>query len=211
MNELFHPDQHGCQNNHSTATAVQQLLDLWLSGMEQGKLSAAVLLVLRAGFDVVNHSLLLQKLKEYGFQDLTLNWFGDYLGNRYQCVQIESALSSNLKVPWGVPQGSILGPLLFLIFLNELPNIIKNSEGTSDTEKKETEGSIIIFVDDNTPTVSERDPVRLLEKMQAKTDLVTDWFGKNDLTCSGERTKLLEVGTRANRVAKIGDRKLELV
>ena len=133
------------------------------------------------------------------------------MGDRYQCVQIESALSSNLKVPWGVPQGSILGPLLFLIFLNELPNIIKNNEGTPYTEKQETEGSIIIFVDDNTPTVSNSDPVRLLEKMQTKTNLVTDWFGKNDLSCSGEKTKLLVVGTRVNRSAKIGDMELKLI
>lgn len=209
-NGLFHPDHHGCHKNHSTATAVQQLLDLWLSSMEEGKLSAAVMLDLRAGFDVVNHSLLLLKLKEYGFQNQTIAWFQDYLSDRYQSVQIESSLSSKLHVPWGVPQGSILGPLLFLIFLNELPDIIKKRADQEVTIDDETEGSIVIFVDDNTPTVSDSDPNKLIEKMQEKTNEVTDWITMNDLTCSGEKTKLLVIGTRAGRKAKLEERVLQL-
>ena len=210
-NGLFHPDHHGCHKNHSTATALQQLRDLWLQAAEEGKLSAALMLDLRAGFDVVSHSLLLLKLKEYGLNDVALSWFSNYLTDRYQCVQIESALSSNILVPWGVPQGSILGPLLFLIFLNELPDIIKREVSEEGNDKNEaTDGSIVIFVDDNTPTVSDSDPDRLLEKIQNMGDKVTDWFSFNDLTCSGEKTKLLVVGTRANRKAKLSNRDIRV-
>ena len=157
---------------------------------------------LRAGFDVVNHSLLLMKLKEYGCDDKALAWFANYLSDRFQCVQVESALSEILPVPWGVPQGSILGPLLFLIFLNELPEIIKTK---NEPQEASEDGNIVVFVDDNTPTFSDKDPLKLLEKTQQACDKVAHWFGLNDLTCSGEKTKLLVVGTRANRQAKLGE------
>ena len=201
-NGLFHPDHHGCHENHSTSTALQQLIDIWLAAAEEGKLSAAVMIDLRAGFDVVNHSLLLLKLKEYGCDEVSLSWFTNYLSNRYQCVQVESALSATLPVPWGVPQGSILGPLLFLIFLNELPEIIKQREGQNETT---SEANIVVFVDDNTPTVSDKNPINLLEKAQQACDKIALWFGLNDLTCSGEKTKLLVVGTREHRQAKLSD------
>ena len=97
-NGLFHPDHHGCHQNHSTSTALQQLMDIWLSAAEEGKLSTAVMIDLRAGFDVVNHSLLILKLKQYGCDDKALAWFTNYLSNRYQCVQVESALSDTLPV-----------------------------------------------------------------------------------------------------------------
>ena len=157
---------------------------------------------LRAGFDVVNHSLLLMKLKEYGCDDKALAWFANYLSDRFQCVQVESALSEILPVPWGVPQGSILGPLLFLIFLNELPEIIKTK---NEPQEASEDGNIVVFVDDNTPTFSDKDPLKLLEKTQQACDKVAHWFGLNDLTCSGEKTKLLVVGTRGNRQAKLGE------
>ena len=85
---------------------------------EAGKLSASLLLDLSAGFDVVNHKLLLLKLKEYGFDEVSLPWFYSYLTGRSQSVQVESSLFPLLVVLWGVPQGSILGPLLFTIFIH---------------------------------------------------------------------------------------------
>ena len=156
MKGLFHPDHHGCHQNRSTATALQQLLDIWLSAADEGKLSAAVMLDLRAGFDVVNHSLLLLKLKEYGCDENTLAWFTNYLSNRYQCVQVESALSATLPVPWGVPQGSILGPLLYVPFTNDLSETVHDhllTNGTFFNTHSGDCGGLCCFAEESTFTI----------------------------------------------------------
>ena len=77
--DLLHPDHHGFLKHHSTATALQQLVDLWLRAADAGKLSSSIMLDLSAGFDVVNHKILLLKLKEYGFDPVSLSWFESYL------------------------------------------------------------------------------------------------------------------------------------
>ena len=110
---------------------------------------------------------------------------------------MESSLSPLLSVPWGVPQGSILGPLLFLIFINELPDIVKHLDDGQE------ESSIVVFADDNSPTTSHENPAILQNNIQRDGNIVTEWFAKNDISCSGEKTKLLFLGTRANRVNKI--------
>ena len=89
QNGLLHPDHHGFIQHHSTATALHQLVDLWQRAANEGKLSATLMLDLRAGFDVINHPILLEKLKKYGFDSQTLNWFRSYFNERYQRVQIE--------------------------------------------------------------------------------------------------------------------------
>ena len=111
--------------------------------------------------------------------------------DRFQCVQVESAFSPFLPVQWGLPQGSILGPLLFLIFINELPSIIENSENENE------DATIVVFADDNTPMQSSDSIEELEEKLQVKADVITEWFGKNEMVVSGDKTKLLLVKTNA--------------
>ena len=144
------------------------------------------------------------KLGEYGFDQMTLAWFESYLYGRVQCVQVESSLSSFLEVPWGVPQGSILGPLLFIIFINDLPELVKFRDLDKEVGSDELEdASVVIYSDDNTPTVAHEDPVRLINMVQHVGNEITGWFDKNDMVVSGEKTKLLLLGTSANRKLKI--------
>ena len=77
-----------------------------------------------AAFDIVDHGLLLKKLSLYGFDGEAVGWVRSYLSDRKQCVSIDGSLSRMLHVPTGVPQGSILGPILYILFTNELPDIV---------------------------------------------------------------------------------------
>ena len=179
-----------------------------MKGIDEGKLSGSLLLDLSAGFDVIDLDLLLKKLKLYGFKDEALCWFESYLKDRFQCVQVESAFSPFLQVKWGVPQGSILGPLLFLIFINELPALVETADNVLEEEPKEDKSTIVVFADDNTPINSEKDPETLQRKLQSEADLITNWFGIHKMIVSGDKTKLVVVGTHANRESKLKNKTL---
>ena len=206
-NDLIHPNHHGFLKCSSTSTALQHIHDIWLQHMDKGKLASALFLDLSAGFDVINHRILLQKMQEYNMSEETISWFSSYLLDRSQCVQIESSFSPSIPVPWGVPQGSILGPLLFLLYINELPNIVKEVPEEAD-ELVETDANnedIVVYADDNTPMTAAHDPILLQANLQSEANLVTNWFSCNDMVCSSDKTKLLVVGTSANRKIKLND------
>ena len=93
QHRLFHGNHHGFFGNHSTSSALIQLYDMWLSAAENKELSAALLLDLSAAFDIVDHEILLKKLKSYNFSEDTIQWFRSYLEERVQIVQVETKFS----------------------------------------------------------------------------------------------------------------------
>ena len=190
-NNLWHPNHHGFKANHSTSTAISQIYDIWIKSAENKELTAALLLDLSAAFDVVDHHILLEKLEMYNFSPRTLSWFRSYLKGRKQAVVVESKISDAKDVgEQGVPQGSLLGPILFIIFYNDFPDVRE-------------EGSSIIYADDDTDNVSSKDPIILQQKIQREADLSTSWVKDNKMVCSGAKTKLLIVGTKELRRSKL--------
>ena len=126
-NCLISKFQSGFRPGHSTITALIQMCDNWYENMDNGKLTGVVFLDIRKAFDSIDHVILLEKLAFYGVSQLELAWFQSYLSNRQQQCQINGCLSNKGEIICGVPQGSILGPLLFLIYINDLPNCLKTT------------------------------------------------------------------------------------
>ena len=190
-NNLWHPNHHGFRPNHSTASAISQMYDFWIRGAEKTELSAALLLDLSAAFDVVDHFILLEKLKLYNFSPKTISWFKSYLENRKQVVVVESMSSDPKEVgEQGVPQGSLLGPILFIIFYNDFPDV-------------RDDGSSVLYADDDTDNVSDSNPDVLEQKIQHEANKSTSWVHDNKLVCSGAKTKLLVIGTKELRKSKL--------
>ena len=121
-NDLFYDSQYGFLKNYSTELAAMELTDNVLKDIDDKHITLAIFMDLSKAFDTLDHGILIWKLAHYGINGIALEWFTSYLTGRTQYVEIDGVSSNILSLSTGVPQGSILGPLLFLIYMNDIPN-----------------------------------------------------------------------------------------
>ena len=167
-----------------------QMYDRWVKAADRGQVTGVVLLDLSAAFDLVDHQLLIQKLKIYGVDENFQNWITSYLTDRHQAVWIDHDYSPFLPCDVGVPQGSNLGPLFFLIFYNDLPYSL--------------ECDVDAYADDSTMSHTDKDILSIGDKLSESCRKVSLWMRENRLKLNADKTHLITVGTsqRVNGLAE---------
>ena len=181
---LLHKNQSGFRKNHSTESALILMTDTWLKAINEGKLVGSAMIDFRKAFDLVDHQLLLQKLRIYKFSESTLLWFKSYLNERTQQVVINNLNSTSGDVVCGVPQGSILGPILFLLFINDLPLSLQNVD---------------LYADDTTLYSITSDKSTLETNLQNALNSVHIWCLENGMTINTDKTKLMLIASQQKR------------
>ena len=137
---LLFETQFGFRKKHSTTLALIEITDNILKDLEEGMHTAGIFIDFKKAFDTVDHNILFSKLEHYGIRGQALDWLKSYLSNRQQFAYVNGKNSTKQKITYGVPQGSVLGPLLFLIFTNDIGNC--------------TESKIRLFADDTNSFVN---------------------------------------------------------
>ena len=212
-NNLIHPNLHGSRSGHSTATALIQLYDRWAEEIEQEKMVGVLVCDQSAAFDLCDHSLLLEKLRLMGVKNTELAWLGSYLTGRRQSCFIDGNMSTPLDLlDCGVPQGSIGGPLLWLCFTCDQPDVThEHPVAGQDTHRgcggdqglgqvvpggNGDCGTMVGYVDDGAFSYAHSDPAILSQVLTRKYNLLENWISGNKLVINPEKTHLMVLGSR---------------
>ena len=188
-NNLIQPRQSGFRSLHSTVTALLDMTNQWCLNIDRAMISGVIFLDLKKAFDTVEHAILLKKLSDYGVQGQTASWFKSYLNDTQQFCVVNGLSSVKDRIVCGVPQGSLLGPLLFLIYINDLPNCLDHSIGRS-------------FADDTNLTFSAVDLSILRTEMSNDLNRIFNWLSSNKLTSNILKTDFMVIGSR-QRIASV--------
>ena len=183
MNDLLNENQGAFRKGHSTINTVSDFTDDIFLAMNNSKCTLTMFVDFHKAFDTVNHAILLKKCELLGITNGNLEWLTSYLSLRKQCTLANGNMSSNLNISCGVPQGSILGPLLFLIFINDIGRDFQYS-------------LIRLFADDTAIYLSDPDPQVASRKLQKDVDRLMNWCQTNQLTININKTKCMLFGSR---------------
>ena len=183
-NKILSENQFGFRKKISTSDALTHFTEYVYQGLDNRKFILSVLLDLTKAFDTVDVPILLTKLEFYGVRDGALRWFKNYLFNRKQFVCINGINSKIRQIHSGVPQGSILGPILFLFYINDLPKAIYNSR-------------ITLFADDSTLSFCDRDQSSLVSHANSQLVNAYEWCLANKLTLNKDKTEIFLVTNKS--------------
>ena len=188
-NSLLYNYQFGFRLNHSTNHALIEITEKIRKACDTGNFACGVYLDLQKAFDTVDHSILLKKLEYYGVKNTPLRWFQSFLVNRFQYTTVNGAKSITAKISHGVPQGSVLGPLLFDIFINDLHNAVKFSQ-------------VIHFADDTNLLISDNSLKRINSHINHDLKLLNEWLKANKLSLNLAKTELVIFKSKLKTITK---------
>uniref|UniRef100_A0A674AJ45 Reverse transcriptase domain-containing protein n=1 Tax=Salmo trutta TaxID=8032 RepID=A0A674AJ45_SALTR len=190
-NDLITANQHAYRKNHSTTTALVDMTDQWLNAMDNGKFVGVLFLDFSAAFDLVDHEIILTKLMHYGFKEVALNWVQSYLTDRKQSTYINGSFSSPHALNCGIPQGSCLGPLLYLIYTNDLSYALAETQAT-------------VFADDTTIYAAGQSVQQVQQALQGDLENIREWVCQNKLVLNTKKTKVMLVCSTRKRPKQHG-------
>lgn len=178
IHNVLYEYQFGFRKGYSTEMALATASE-WLSTeLDKGNSSIAIFLDLRKAFDTVDHSILLNKLQHYGIRGIAYDWFKSYLDNRTQCIKCNGVVSEEMNIKSGIAQGSQIGPLCFLIYLNDLSNLLD-------------EAFIIMYADDTSVFFKDANIDNLVDTVNNRMSIMVDWLNANKLSLNVDKTKAM--------------------
>ena len=183
--------QSGFRSLHSTVTVLLEATDNWAFNIDRGNVNAVVFLDLKKAFDTVDHDILLSKMNLYGIQGIALDWFRSYLTNRTLRCLVNGSLSRICSHKCRVPKGTILGPLLFLIYINDLPNCLTSCQPR-------------MYADDTSSYITYADVDVNSIQLNLNHDLgnLNKWLISNKLTLNTAKTEFMLIGSRQKLVLR---------
>ena len=177
-NDIFFTSQYGFRENCSTQHAILDILNKIQNNIDKGLYSCGIFIDLKKAFDTVDHSILLHKLYHYGIRGIINDWFSSYLSVRMQSTQIGSIVSSKERTVCGVPQGSVLGPLLFLIYVNDMYRSSKKFD-------------FYLFADDTNLLYAEKDLNKLEVVVNEELLKLCEWLNSNKLSLNVSKSNFV--------------------